>query len=56
MCGKAGGERRHRSKRVYGVKTVESEYLTLWEGRSGVMCSACGKGRCGVLCYHVRCA
>ena len=23
MCGKAGGQRRHRSKGVHGVKTVE---------------------------------
>ena len=33
MCGKAGGQRRDRSKRVHGVKTVEkNKYLTLWEG------------------------
>ena len=33
MCRKAGGQRRDRSKRVHGVKTVEkNKYLTLWEG------------------------
>ena len=41
----------HISKRVHGMKTVEkkNEYLTLWEGRSGVMCGACGKGRCVII-------
>ena len=32
----------------------KNECLTLWEGRSGVMCVARGKGRCGVLSHAVR--
>ena len=51
MSGK-GGRRRHRSKRMHGGK--KNEYLTLWEGRSGVMCGARGKGRCVVLSRAVR--
>ena len=32
----------------------KNEYLTLWEGRFGVMCGARGKGRCVVLSRAVR--
>ena len=46
MCGKAGGQRRERSDRVYEMTTEKekNEYLTS------------GEGRCGVMYCHVRCA
>ena len=33
ICGKAGGQRRDRSKRVHGVKTVEKIYIFDLVGR-----------------------